>query len=278
MSLQITTLVENTMGEHLALRNEHGISFYIEKDGHKLLFDTGQSDAILYNAEQLRIELKDLEYVILSHGHYDHSGGLHYLSEEAKQFELILGKGFFNEKYGYLNNSYEFLGNNFDEDFLAERGIPYRFVQDDVTELIPGVYVITNFPRTHDDEIINPRFVIRKDGKFEQDFFKDEVLVTIDTPKGLVVILGCSHPGMRNMLDAVRNLLNKKIYAVLGGTHLVEAKGRMFDNSIEYLNTQGIEVVGVSHCTGQLAMESLGKTNERYFHNRTGTALYVDEK
>jgi len=276
MSLQITTLVENTIGEHLALRNEHGISFYIEKDGHKLLFDTGQSDSFIYNAGQMKIDLSDLEYVVLSHGHYDHSGGLHYLTEKARKFELIMGQGFFNEKYGCMNNSYEFLGNNFNEDFLAERGIPYRFVQEDVTELLPGVYVISNFPRIHDNEVINPRFVLRKNGKFEQDFFSDEVLVTIDTPKGLVVILGCSHPGMRNMLDAAKNLLNRPIYAVLGGTHLVEAEGEMFDRSIDYLNRGEVKIIGVSHCTGKKAMETLNATNDRYFHNRTGTSLYVD--
>ncbi len=275
MSVQVTTLVENTQGEHLALINEHGISFYIEKDGRKLLFDTGQSDAFLYNADQMKIDLTDLEYVILSHGHYDHSGGLIHLMEMTSSFNLIMGKGFFNEKFGYRNNSYEYLGNNFDEDFLTDNDIDYRFVEDDLTELIPGVYVITNFPRKHKNEVINPRFKILKDGKFEQDLFKDEVLVTIDTPKGLVVILGCSHPGMRNMLDAVKSLLNKPIYAVLGGTHLVEAQGEMFDMSIDYLNNAEIEVVGVSHCTGQQAMETLSASNGRYFHNRTGSSLYV---
>lgn len=275
MSLQVTTLVENTQGEHLALLNEHGISFCIEKDGHKLLFDTGQSDAFLYNADQMKIDLTDLEYVVLSHGHYDHSGGLIHLMEMTSSFNLVLGKGFFIEKFAYRNNSYEFLGNNFNEDFLTDNDINYRFVEDDVTELVPGVYVITNFPRKHENEVINPRFKILKDGKFEQDLFKDEVLVTIDTPKGLVVILGCSHPGMRNMLDAVKSLLNKPIYAVLGGTHLVEAQGEMFDMSIDYLNNEGIEVVGVSHCTGQQAMKALSSSNDRYFHNRTGSSLYV---
>jgi len=275
MSLQVTTLVENTKGEHLALLNEHGISFYIEKDGRKLLFDTGQSDAFLYNADQMKIDLTDLEYVVLSHGHYDHSGGLIHLIEMTSSFNLVMGKGFFNEKFAYRNNSYEFLGNNFNEDFLTDNDINYRFVEDDVTELIPGVYVITNFPRKNENEVINPRFKILKDGKFEQDLFNDEVLVTIDTPKGLVVILGCSHPGMRNMLDAAKSLLSKPIYAVLGGTHLVEAHGEMFDMSIDYLNNEGIKVVGVSHCTGQQAMEALSAGNDRYFHNRTGSSLYV---
>ena len=195
MSVQITTLIENTMGEHLALINEHGISFYIEKDGHKILFDTGQSGNFIRNAREMRIDLSDLEYVVLSHGHYDHSGGLKYLTELTTKFKLILGTGFFNEKYAYRNNSYEFLGNNFDEDFLKEKGISYRFVSESLNEILPGVYVVTNFPRVHKSEVINPRFKIRKEGHFEQDQFGDEVLVALDTPKGLVVILGCSHPG-----------------------------------------------------------------------------------
>ncbi len=275
MALKITTLIENTKGEHLALQSEHGISFFIEKDGHKLLFDTGQSGTFLENAEQLQVDLSDLEYVIISHGHYDHSGGLQALTEVAKKFELIVGDGFFNKKYGYKNNSYEYLGNNFDEQFLEQRGIPYSLVEKDITEIIPGIYVITNFPRIHTDEAINTRFKLMKDGNFINDPFNDEVLVAIDTPEGLVILLGCSHPGMKNMLDSVRNLLGKPIYAVLGGTHLVEANDGSLDISMEYLNTSEMKVIGVSHCTGEKAMSNLSISNERYFHNRTGSSLLV---
>lgn len=275
MALKITTLIEDTMGEHLALKNEHGISFYIEKDGHKILFDTGQSGTFLENAEQLQIDLSDLEYVILSHGHYDHSGGLRALTDVAKNFELIVGKGFFNEKCGFGNNSYEFIGNNFSEDFLLERGIPYKFVNHDLNEILPGIYVITNFPRVHKDEVINPRFKILKNGSFVNDPFDDEVLVTIDTPEGLVVLLGCSHPGMKNMLDTARNLLEKPLYAVLGGTHLIEAKEEGLKLSLDYLNDNDIKVVGVSHCTGEKAMSELSVSNDRYFHGRTGSSLVV---
>ena len=275
MSLRITTLVENTLGEHLALKNEHGISFYIEKDSHKLLFDTGQSGAFMYNADQLKIELSDLEYVILSHGHYDHSGGFIHLAEQNQQFEVIMGTGFFNEKYGFTGNSYEYLGNRFEDTYLMEQGIPYRFVTEDVTELLPGVYVITNFPRIHPDEVISPRFKIKKNGVFEQDLFNDEVLVAIDTPKGVVVLLGCSHPGVRNMLDHVKSVLNKPIHTVVGGTHLVEASSESMKKATEYLTSEDIGVIGVSHCTGKTAMSKLGAANDRYFQNSTGTTLIV---
>lgn len=274
--VKITTLVENSKGEHLALKNEHGLSFFVEKDGHSLLFDTGQSGAFLYNAEQLKIEPANIGHVVLSHGHYDHSGGLRELTELTTDFELTLGKGFFDEKYAYRNNSYEYIGNNFDEDFLKEKGISYRFVQEKSTELVPGVFVLTDFDRTHSDEVINPRFQVKRNGEYEKDGFTDEVLLAIDTPKGMVVILGCSHPGMRNMLDTVKSLFNKPIYAVLGGTHLVEAEGQALDHSIDYLQREDIKVIGVSHCTGEKVMEHLGISNERYYHNRTGSSLFIE--
>ncbi|MCK5672318.1 MAG: MBL fold metallo-hydrolase [Spirochaetales bacterium] len=276
MGLRITTLIENTKGEHLALKSEHGISFFIEKDGHKLLFDTGQSGTFLENAEQLQTDLSNLEYVVISHGHYDHSGGFRALTGIAKKFELIVGDGFFNNKYGYRNNSYEFLGNNFKEDFLKENKISYRLVNKDITEILPGIYVITNFSRVHNDEVINPRFKLLKDGVYKDDPFNDEVLVAVDTPEGLVVLLGCSHPGMKNMLDAAGNLPGKSIYAVLGGTHLIEASDNSMDISMDYLNNSEMKVIGISHCTGQKAISNLSISNDRYCHNRTGSSLIIE--
>ena len=275
MATKITTLVENTLGEHLALKNEHGISFYIEKDSHKILFDTGQSGAFMYNAEQLKIELSNLEYVVLSHGHYDHSGGLVNLADKYRQYEVVMGTGFFNEKYGFTGNSYEYLGNRFEESFLKEQGISYRFVKEELTEIVPGVFVITNFPRIHQDEVISPRFKIMKDGEFKQDLFNDEVLIAIDTPRGIVVLLGCSHPGVRNMLDHVKNLLKKPVYAVIGGTHLVEASGESMEKAVKYLSKEDMGIIGVSHCTGKTAMSKLGVSKDRYFHNSTGCSLII---
>lgn len=276
MSLKITTLIENTKDKNSVLKSEHGLSFFIEKDGHKLLFDTGQSGKFLGNAEQLQIDLSDLEYVIISHGHYDHSGGFEALTGKAKKFELIVGDGFFNKKYGYKNNSYEFLGNNFDEELLVKKKIPFTFIKNDITEILPGFYVITNFQRIYVDEVVNTKFKLMEDGKYVNDSFNDEVLAAIDTPEGLVILLGCSHPGMKNMLDTVRKLLETPIYAVLGGTHLVEANNDSLNISMDYLNNGEMKVLGVSHCTGQKAMADLSISNDRYFHNRTGSTLVVE--
>jgi 7,8-dihydropterin-6-yl-methyl-4-(beta-D-ribofuranosyl)aminobenzene 5'-phosphate synthase len=275
MMTRITTLIENSPGEHLALSSEHGLSFCVETGGHKVLFDTGQSGNFIRNAAQLRIDLKDLDYVVLSHGHYDHSGGLRALLDTSDRFELVLGKGFFVDKYADYNGRHEFLGNDFTEAFLKERKVRYSEMSGPMRELTPGVYVLTDFPRKHPDELIKDRFKLLEGDRFIPDHFDDEVMLVIDTPKGLVAMLGCSHPGMRNMLDTAKSRLGKPIYAVLGGTHLVEASHDSMGVSLEYLHTTGIEVIGVSHCTGPGAMKTLGESEKRYFHNRTGSALVV---
>ncbi len=200
MALKVTTLIENTEGEHKGLISEHGLSFFIEKDEHKILFDSGQSRNFIENACQLKVDLSRLDYAVLSHGHYDHSGGIRDLTDLTCDFQLIMGQGFFNEKYGIKNNACQYLGNNFDETFLKRKNISYRFLDDALTELVPGVFVVTQFPRIHPDEKINQRFKILKDGHLVEDHFEDEVLIAIDTDQGLVVILGCSHPGMKTCL------------------------------------------------------------------------------
>ena len=272
----ITTLIENSPGEHHGLGTEHGISFHIQKDAHSLLFDTGQSGAFIHNAAKLGIGLSATHFVVLSHGHYDHSGGFRSLCDVASDFELRIGKGFFDGKYAVRGEAHDFLGNDFDEAFLSERGVRYTSATEATEEILPGVFILSDFPRIHNDEVVNPRFLLRRNGSFEPDHFDDELLLAVDTPQGLVVMFGCAHPGMKNMLDAVKARLNRPVFAVLGGTHLVESKGEGLERSLAYLNDGEIQVVGVSHCTGREAIERLRTSNSGFFHNVTGSSLIVD--
>lgn len=275
MSIKIVTLIENSLGEHKGLISEHGLSFYVEKDGRRILFDTGQSGAFLKNAFQLGLDPTMVSHVVVSHGHYDHSGGVRSLAELTTDFTLVVGTGFFDAKYGENEKSLEFLGNNFDETFLAENGISCQIVSEDIAELVPGIWVVTNFPRIHEDEGINPRFTLYKGGDFVQDTFSDEVLLALDSPNGLVILLGCSHPGVKNMIEFATKRLARPIHAILGGTHLVEADAQNMDRSLDYLQKDELKVIGVSHCTGKDAMSRLADTNRTYYHNRTGSSLFL---
>jgi len=152
MSLTITTLIENSLkndrtGEQQGLKWEHGLSFLIEKDGVTILFDTGQTDAFLDNAEQLGKDLRKVNSVVISHSHYDHAGGFPSLIDVHDRFHLYMGNGFFRKKYSLKNEVYNYNGAPFDEDFLKAKGIEYSFIMDDSTELIPGLHILTSFFR-----------------------------------------------------------------------------------------------------------------------------------
>lgn len=275
MTVKITTLIENNPGEDPALKNEHGLSFFIEKDDLKILFDTGQSSAFIDNAAHLHVDLSALDFVVLSHGHYDHSGGFSSLVKITTDFKLLLGQGFFAEKYGKKDTAYAYLGNNFDQDFLDDHTIAYQFTAGHLTELAPGIYVITGFPQVHRDEVLNKHFMVKREDALYPDSFDDEIMLAIDTAEGLLVLLGCSHPGMKNMLDYAVQLLNRPLYGVLGGTHLVQVSEKTLDLSLAYLHQQSVRMVGVCHCTGQLAIDSLRLTNGCFFDNRTGSTVLV---
>jgi 7,8-dihydropterin-6-yl-methyl-4-(beta-D-ribofuranosyl)aminobenzene 5'-phosphate synthase len=275
--LRITTVVENSPGEHKGLVHEHGLCLHVTAGGGSLLFDTGQSDAVVRNAAKLRIDLGDLRCVVLSHGHYDHTGGLRHLAAVASGYDVVTGPGFFDDKYGENNGACQFLGNDFDARWLEDTGIAHVALDQPVYELLPGIHAVTDFPRVYPDEIINPRFKLRRNGAFVPDSFADEVMLVAETPKGLVAVLGCSHPGVKNMLDAAAARLRKPIHTVIGGTHLVEAPPDSVALTLQYLRQKDIAVVGASHCTGAEARGRIAATfGDKYFHNSTGTTLFFD--
>lgn len=272
--MEITTLVENSQGEHTGLVVEHGLSFLIETDTTSILFDTGQSDAFIQNAQKLRKDLSRVEHVVLSHGHYDHSGGFRSFIEYSDRSSCTLwtGRGFFTPKYGKFNASVQYLGNDFDSAFVADHGIEHKTVTG-VEEIAHGVWVVTDFSRTHRDETIHPRFVLRKNGEWRADHFDDEVLLVVESSKGLVVVVGCSHPGILNMLDTVVAHFKRPIYALVGGTHLVEADQGRTERTVEAFSDRGIEVLGISHCSGATAITMSVGLSDRHFHNQAGSSL-----
>lgn len=170
----ITTLIENSPGEHHGLWSEHGISFHVQKDGHSLLFDAGQSEAFIHNAARLRVSLSATDFVVLSHGHYDHSGGFRCLCDYASDFELRIGKGFSRTNtpsgepptiFWVMTSTRNFSPNGASATLSPRKRLKRYF---------RASYILSNFPRLHDDEIINPRFLLRRNNAFEPDRFDDE--------------------------------------------------------------------------------------------------------
>ena len=272
MSLRITTLIENNSDENNTLISEHGLSLYIEIDEIKILFDTGQSGDFIKNADKLKIDLNNLNYVILSHGHYDHSGGFRKLVENTKNsFKLIVGNRFFNEKYKLLeSDEYKFNGNYFDEEFINQNNISTEYIDQDSFNITENVILFSDF------EILNKKFYIKQNEQYISDDFSDEIVLAVKVEKGLVVILGCSHVGVVNILKTITKRTGIHIYGVVGGSHLIEADELRLNNTINFLKEKDIQVLRLSHCTGKNAIRELQyEFGNKFMYNNTGNVIKI---
>jgi 7,8-dihydropterin-6-yl-methyl-4-(beta-D-ribofuranosyl)aminobenzene 5'-phosphate synthase len=276
MSLKITTLIENNSDQNDILCSEHGLSLYIEINEKKILFDTGQSGDFIKNAEKLKIDLNNLDFVVLSHGHYDHSGGFKKLVQNSnKSFKLIVGNGFFNEKHKLIEREqYKFNGNSFDEEFISQNNISLKCINQDIFNITEDVIIFSNFERKNNFEILNKKFYIKENGEYLLDDFSDEIALGIKNEKGLVIILGCSHVGLVNILETITQRAGMPIYAIVGGSHLIEADELRLNNTINYLKEKNINILRLSHCTGDSAVEKLqSKFGNKFVYNNTGNII-----
>lgn len=277
MNLRIVTLIENNQDDQKKLCFEHGFSLLIETDEKRILFDTGQSGDFIKNAKTLNQNLTDLDYVIISHGHYDHSGGFKKLINEIEIQQLIVGEEFFRLKYKTVSeNEYKYNGNFFDEEYIREKGIPLKKVKEDIIYLTENIILFHNFKQSNDFEKMNSKFFFKDNSSYIEDKFDDEISLGIVTEKGLVVIVGCSHVGVVNILNTISKRVNIPIYAVIGGTHLVEADEIRLQKTIESLKNMNIQLIAVSHCTGEKGIHSIsGELKEKFLYNNTGKIIEI---
>ena len=276
MGLKITTLIENMQDENKELSFEHGLSLLIDNGKKKILFDTGQTGAFLDNAKARHLSADTPDVLVLSHGHYDHSGGvMRFLKEREKKINIYVGKGYFKPKYKILpDQSYKFNGNDFNKGDLKSQSL--HEVTEDVTDLGDGIYIFKNFKKYTDYEKVNPRFYLKEDG-YVRDYFEDEIALGVKTETGFVVIVGCSHPGIINMLRTISDRMQCKICAVVGGTHLVEADEERINRTIEDMKELGVECIAVSHCTGEEGMKKIKEAfPDHFIRNNTGNEFYID--
>lgn len=272
----LRTLLENNLSQNRALSAEHGLSFMVETEQAKILFDCSAGSAARKNAGKMNVALTDVDYVVLSHSHYDHAGGYPDMAVHGVHAPLVTGPLFFEEKYAREGDKYVYLGCGFGESFLAENGIEHR-VCGGCETLAKGCYVAGGFKRIYDFEKAPSRFVRQtKDGMVEDDF-PDEVCLVIESERGLVMVVGCSHPGILNMIESVRQRFGQPVYAVFGGSHLVEADEARLVETMRILKDMGIVFAGFNHCTGDTAQKSLLQSGEgtRYSHLKTGDCLFL---
>ena len=274
MEFRVTTLVDNSVSlSGSGLIGEHGLSLFIETEDKKILFDTGQNLALAHNANVLEIDLSRIDAVMISHGHYDHTGGLKHLLEKNTTFSLYAHPDVFDDKLrSRKSGAYKKIGLPLDKS-IFERSDVQIHLSGDAVEIAPGVSTSGEIPRETDFETIESQFFVQRDGEIIPDPLADDQAMILDTQKGLVVLLGCSHRGVINTLNHVKKLFpENKIHAIVGGLHLGKATDAGLQKIIDHLSAFELEKIGISHCTGTKAMLALcERFKGRVFINSVGT-------
>ncbi|OAA32519.1 hypothetical protein AT15_00125 [Kosmotoga arenicorallina S304] len=231
--------------------SEHGLSLYIESYNHHILFDTGSSDVAVKNSEKLRLSLKEIDFVVISHGHYDHIGGLDSILKATGKTRVYAGKGCLLPRYSGPRRAgapeskmqYQKLGARFEE--IDQISAPAKN-----SFLLPAVPFRTS-------EMPSARFKRLGIEERVRDFFEDELGLIVIENQNAVLFTGCSHRGIGNIiLEATKHW---KIKTVVGGLHLLHKSPGEIEEICRLIKPFNIEKFYIGHCTGDQAIETFSK-------------------
>ena len=270
MDIRITTLIENTAS--VGFMAEWGLSILIESHGSRILLDAGPGISTVYNASLLGVDFTAIDKIVLSHGHYDHTGGLKEILKRGKDIDIISHPAIWGHKYAVREGKAKYIGIPFYREELDSLGARFKMSKEPVyitdNILTSGeVPFVTGYEETDHD-----LYIKEKDG-YINDNFPDDLSLAIKTEKGLAIFLGCAHRGMINIISQFQKITgDERIYSVVGGTHLISASPERLSKTIADLKKTGIKKLGVSHCTGFEASARLAaEFKDIFFLNNTGS-------
>jgi 7,8-dihydropterin-6-yl-methyl-4-(beta-D-ribofuranosyl)aminobenzene 5'-phosphate synthase len=276
MQTKLTILCENSVGRPFGVVGEHGFACFIETEAGNLLFDTGQGMGIRRNAAALGKNLASIRAIAISHGHYDHTGGLPQVLEQTGTVPVYGHPDIFASRTWSDGSATRYIGMRHRREYLESLGARFHLNRHPV-EIGPGVYLSGEIPRNNDFEKPDPNMTLHPKGSIavRPDPIADDQSLIVDSQKGLILVLGCAHAGMINIFDHVMKMFQRdRLYAVVGGTHLGFAQPGQFDQTLKALDRYGIERLGVSHCTGlEKAANLCAHLGERFFFGCVGAEL-----
>ena len=244
--MKFTTLVEN--GPSPDFQYEHGLSFWIEFEGHTYLLDAGKSDAFMQNAKQLHLDISSPDACILSHGHNDHGGGFVDYIQTYPNHSIYMKEEALERHY---SNSHD----HFHEISIDPQLKNYAKCIHETTKIQEHVYLVP------DDAIVANKdslLMSQKEENIQPDVFDHELSLVFDTPQGLIIFNSCSHARFEGILPKIKTIFQKPIYAYVGGLQVKDSK--LTDEQYETLSLyikENIPHLYTGHCTGLEACEKL---------------------
>jgi len=277
-NLEIITLSENTAGFGRGILAEWGLSMLVKAGGRHILLDTGSTVTTAHNADVLGVDLHKVETIVLSHGHYDHTGGLFSVLDKVRreEVEIIGHPDIWSRKYSKnkKSGSFRYAGIPFSREAIEGLGANFTLTPDP-TWITEDIVASGEEPTATDFEKVADTLYLKEGEQFIQDPMADDQSIFLKTDLGLVVLLGCAHRGVVNILNYARELTGmEQVYLILGGTHLISASEEQITRTIEALKEAEVQYIGVSHCTGQHGAARLALAfGERFFYNNAGTVI-----
>lgn len=234
---------------------EPAVSYWIEEDNQKILFDTGYSDAFIQNAKKMQIDLNEIQKIVISHGHNDHTGGLEFLFREIEntEAELIAHQDCFEQKICEK----EEIGSPLTKEELEQ--VCQLKLTNSPYKISKNITFLGEIPESNSFEqrnAIGER--ISCNGK-TADVIMDDSAIVYQSTKGLFIITGCSHSGICNIAEYAKKVCkDNRIYGIIGGFHLFDKNERL-EKTIQYLKENHIELLYPCHCISLDAKIEMGK-------------------
>ncbi len=274
--LTITILVDNKPGNPEVLA-EHGLTLWIEADDRRILFDTGQSDMLIRNAEVLGIDLRTADTLVLSHGHYDHTGGVAAVLDLNPGISIYCHPGIFMSRYSQQPD-----GKMKPIGITKLASVALYQVVDSIhwtsgpTLISADIGITGPIPRLSNFEDTGGAFFLDPEAT-KQDPIDDDLAMWFKTLKGIVLVTGCCHSGLVNTINCTKALTdNTPIYAIVGGFHLLHASPERMEKTSDYLHLNGIEQIVPCHCTGENAVEHLNmRCGQKIIPGGSGVCFHV---
>jgi len=266
--MKITTLVENLVYKK-SLFAEQGLCLFLETGNKKILFDTGQTGLFIENAKVLGISIEDIDLVVLSHGHYDHTGGLYPFLKENSKAKVYVKREIFIPKYSGKNR---FTGTLYVEELLKNRLI----YVDVITEIAENVFIMPNINIFNSTDTHFNGMNKKINNQLISDEFDDELFMVIKQNERINIVTACSHRGITNICSTANQYFRLPIGLILGGFHMKNCTSEQYVQIMHFFRILKPISIGVCHCTGiEKFAEMYHDSESHLFYNHLGNEVII---